>query len=78
MEIEKRTRWDGSSKTYTLDCNNCEWYRRIGRRELCGWGIAFKYLIRTNNSRRCEIKNRGAPENQSIKYLDKLLENAMD
>ena len=73
MRIPKMSRWDGSSKAYTKNCNTCEAYRKITGKELCGWGIAFKYLERTANQRKCELINKKQPQNNSLKYLDKLI-----
>ena len=76
MEIPKRyTRWDGSYKQLTKDCNNCEWYRKTNSNELCGWGIAFKYLTPTEKPRKCEVKNRKQNFEPSVKYLDDILKN---
>jgi len=75
MEIPKRKhqRWDGDYKLLTKDCFNCEFYREIDKKELCGWGVAFKYLCKTEKPRKCEVKNRGIGEYviHSVEYLDK-------
>ena len=87
MKIPKRPyqRWDGELKYYTKDCNNCEWYRKINNEELCGWGISFKYLIRIEKPRMCEVKNRKQSQPISARYLDEVIKegltkikNAMD
>ncbi len=79
MEIPKRNRWDGGIKNHTKNCGQCEFYRKIGGNELCGWGIAFKYLVQPKKMKECEVKNRdmkkdrdGFEETHSIKYLDKI------
>ncbi len=58
MEIPKRTCWDGGYKYKTEDCETCEYYRQINEKEICGWGVAFKYLCQRKNPRKCEVKNR--------------------
>jgi hypothetical protein len=80
MNIPKRfyQRWEGETKLRTKDCDGCDFYRKIDGKELCGWGVAFKYLERTGKPRKCEVRNRPARENQSIKYLDEFIKNAMD
>lgn len=75
--IPKRpySRWDGGTNYQTKDCESCPFYRKISRDDLCGWGIAFKYLAKTEDPKKCEIRNRNrpAPREQSIKYLDELI-----
>ncbi len=82
MEIPKRhwSRWDGGRKNYTKDCDACEFYRKIEGEELCGWGVAFKYLVLPEKMRKCEVKNRdikkdayGFEGTHSVKYLDKII-----
>jgi len=76
MEIPKRhyQRWDGGANYYTKDCDQCEFYRKIEDKELCGWGKAFKYLIRNKKPKKCDLLRRELPQKQSIKYLDKIIE----
>jgi hypothetical protein len=81
MEIPKRySRYDRGIKDYTRDCNTCEFYRKIKGEELCGWGVAFKYLIQPKKMKKCEVKNRdmkkdmyGFKETHSVKYLDEII-----
>ena len=72
--IKERDRWDGSVKLLTKDCANCEFYKQIKEKELCGIGKAFKYLAQTSNPRKCEVKDRERMYNQthnpSINYLN--------
>jgi len=74
MAIPRRNgmQWDGNSKRYTTDCKKCSLYRKIDGRELCGWGVAFKYLESVDNPQKCEIRNRDPPANQPIKYLEEI------
>lgn len=80
MKIPKRFGiiWDGGYKDYTKDCHGCEWYRKIDNQELCGWGVAFKYLITIEKPRKCGIKNREQTPYASVRYLDEVIKNAMD
>jgi len=69
-------RWDGGLIYKTKNCNNCDFYRKINNQNLCGWGVAFKYLIEKEKPKACEIKNR--PEEtymtqHSLEYLDSLV-----
>ncbi len=75
MDVPKRhwVRYDGFHKSLTQDCDGCEWYRKIVGEELCGWGEAFKYLVKTENPRKCEVKSREQEPNPSVKYIDKIL-----
>jgi len=76
MKIPRRywvSRWEGSYKDYTKNCDGCEWYRKIDDKELCGWGKAFKYLVRTEKRRQCQIIDRKQEFIPSAKYLDELV-----
>jgi hypothetical protein len=72
--IKKRNRWDGLIKLLTKDCYNCEFYKKIKEKELCGIGESFKYLVATQNPKRCEVKDRkemySQGKNPSINYLN--------
>lgn len=75
MVIPKRSwqRWDGGWKKYASNCDGCDFYRRIGDDELCGYGVAFKYLGRDGKPRKCEIRNIGiGAHDNSIEYLDRI------
>lgn len=67
--------WDGGYKYKTKNCEGCEFYREINNKELCGWGVAFKYLDKSKKFRKCGIKNKKPPKNNSIKYLDDVIED---
>jgi len=76
MEIPKRRyeQWDGGSKYLTIDCPQCDWYREIKGMKLCGWGEAFKYLVKRKSPRKCEVKNREQKSFEpSTKYLDGII-----
>jgi len=77
IRIERRPGedWDGSDKLFTKDCPRCEWYRKIGRQDLCGWGKAFKYLFKVEKPRKCEVRNRKFESwKHSVEYLDEIIE----
>lgn len=69
--------WDGSYKYYTKNCDRCNFYRKIDDKELYGWGVAFKYLARNNQSRKCEFKDKDINDYHSIKYLDEIIGNQL-
>lgn len=58
--IPRRTyqRWDGGLIYRTKDCDSCDFYREINNQNLCGWGVAFKYLVEKEKPKKCEIRNR--------------------
>ncbi len=68
-------RYDGFTKLKTKDCKRCEWYRENSDAELCGWGEAFKYLVKTEKPRKCEVKNRKQEGLlvHSVGYIDEIL-----
>ena len=67
-------RWDGGYKYFTKNCIECDYYRVIEGESLCGKGKAFTYLVKTENRRKCNIKDRDI-EDSSVNYLDKLIKN---
>jgi hypothetical protein len=72
----KNQRWDGRLIYQTKDCDSCNFYRKIKGNELCGWGVAFKYLVQKEKPRKCEIRNRpqeGYYTHHSLEYLDNLV-----
>jgi len=72
----KDQRWDGQLIYLTKDCKSCDFYRNIFEKDLCGWGVAFKYLVQKEKSRKCEIKNRLNERywtHHSLEYLDSLV-----
>lgn len=68
----KYQRWDGEVIYFTKNCNGCEFYRKMNKDNLCGWGIAFKYLTPRGKLKKCEIKNRQLEKfaEHSVLYLD--------
>ena len=67
-------RWDGSHKNSTENCDNCNYYRLIELRDLCGGGKAFKYLTRVEKPGKCNMKNKKIKD-RSMHYLDEVLSN---
>ena len=72
-EVPVRERWDGGSKYHTKDCARCGFHRKMAYDEMCGWGAAFKYLVRKEKERRCEVKDRKPVEYPSVEYLDRMI-----
>ncbi len=76
MGIPKRhyQRWDGGYKNLTNNCSECRFYRRIKDNQLCGWGIAFKYLIKPEKTlRKCDLSEREQTKYPSFTYLDEVI-----
>jgi hypothetical protein len=63
------SRWDGSAKIFTKDCSTCIYHVNINRRDICGWGVAFKYIERAENTRRCMLVGREPPRQSFLQYL---------
>ena len=69
-------RWDGGLIYRTKDCEGCDFYRNINNQSLCGFGVAFKYLVEREKPKKCEIKNRPIETcwtHHSLEYLDNLI-----
>ena len=68
------SRWDGGGVYYTKDCPGCPFYRALkdGEEniEVCGWGVAFKFLDRRERVRRCDLLRREKPRNPSHARID--------
>ena len=77
-EIPKRpgSVWDGASIYRTKDCDGCRYHRAYNSYELCGVGIAFKYLIQRGNPMKCQLIDRlyGMWERErAVHYLDEIV-----
>ncbi len=77
--IPKRSwcRYDGEGKWLTKECReDCNWYRKIGCTEYCGWGEHFKILLEGEKKIACEVKNRKveSPHHFSVIYIDEMIE----
>ncbi|MCF7910735.1 hypothetical protein K9L16_03620 [Candidatus Pacearchaeota archaeon] len=77
----KYRRWDGKLKNLTSDCEGCGFYRKVTfpeyAQKLCGFGVEFKVLEKTEKLTRCRIRNR-TPKKNSIDYLDKIIPIALE
>ncbi len=78
-EIPKRSggTWDGSRIYKTKDCDDCRYHRTYNGYELCGVGIAFKYLTFRSNPMRCNLveRLRGLWESdRAVLYLDEIID----
>ena len=69
--IKRRSyqRWDGDLKNKTKNCEKCNFYVEFWDKEICGWGVAFKYLSGSENLRKCEYFGKEPPENNSLNYV---------
>jgi hypothetical protein len=61
--------WDGNVKIYTKDCSHCNYHKNIKSRDVCGWGVSFKYLQASGNPRRCQVISKPVPKYNSLAYL---------
>ena len=68
-------RWDGCSKGFTKDCESCEAYFQIKEFEVCGWGMAFKYLSRKRKRKKCNIKDKTPINKETMEYLEEIIKN---
>ena len=75
-EIQKRpwSVWDGASIYRTKDCDGCIYYRNINEYEICGAGLAFKYLTEREGPRKCTIIKR-VSSTPSVSYLDEIMKD---
>lgn len=75
MEIPPREGYDdGRSKHYTPQCEGCQFYRLIDKKDLCGKGKGFAYLFRLKHRDvGCTIIGRVVDYRPSAKYLDQLI-----
>jgi hypothetical protein len=48
------SRWDGSYKQFTKNCEGCPAYKKIDDDEICLNGWAWKRLMRVDNPRKCQ------------------------
>lgn len=68
------SRWDGNLKYITKDCGGCQFYRELkdGEEEmkLCGWGVAYKFLVQRERPRKCDLFRREPQGNHSIDRID--------
>ena len=63
--------YDGNSKSYTADCPGCELNLKhpINDRDACYWGVAWKYLIKTDKPRKCALKIEESPRKRAYNEL---------
>lgn len=69
--IKRRSsyRWDGELKSKTKNCDECNLKIDFWDKEVCCWGISFKYLCNGENLRKCEYFGKKTPENNSLEYV---------
>jgi hypothetical protein len=61
-------RWDGESKNKTKNCDSCIFKVYFYDKEICAWGVAFKY-IGGEPTRKCEYIGKEPPKNNSLEYV---------
>ncbi len=71
MKRRPYQRWDGDIKSKTKNCEVCEFEVDFLDREICAWGVAFKYLSGTESDglRKCEYFGKEPLENNSLAYV---------
>lgn len=69
-EMKRRPgmRWDGDLKNKTKDCDECKFKFDFHDREVCAWGVAFKYVV-GEPTRKCEYFGKEPPKNNSFEYV---------
>ena len=58
--------WDGSAKSFTRLCPECDFYRKFDSEDRCYWGIAYKVLDRTKTLSYCQLENKPSPKREPI------------
>lgn len=69
MKRRSGMRWDGETKNKTKNCNDCNFKINFYDKEICSWGVAFKYIMGETNLRKCEYFGREPPKNNSYEYV---------
>jgi len=46
--------WNGTSKQYTRNCTNCDYYKKIEDVGFCFFGKAWKVLNEVDHPRKCQ------------------------
>lgn len=53
--------WDGKTKSFTIFCPECEFYRTTSIEDRCYWGVAYKVLDKTKILSYCQLTNKPSP-----------------
>jgi hypothetical protein len=69
MKRRSEMNWDGELKNKTKNCIDCKFKIDFDDKEICSWGVAFKYLSGENPSRKCEYFGKEPPKNNSQEYV---------
>lgn len=71
MKRRSHSKWDGDTKNKTKNCNECNFKVDFWDKEICSWGVAFKYLSgkESDGLRKCEYFGKKPPENSSFEYV---------
>ncbi len=75
--IKRRSthRGDGEIKNKTKNCEACQYHVNFWEKEVCGWGVSFKYLSEIKNPKKCEYFKKEPPENNSFEYVKYVVQN---
>jgi hypothetical protein len=68
MSLPKGSRWDGTPKGWTKNCETCEYHVEIEEKHYCGAGVAYKELVQVEKPKGCVILGR-KPEYRSVEFL---------
>ena len=70
-----KSRWDGEFIYHTKNCLSCNFYKRIehdkDKIEVCGWGVAFKFLYTKEKMKKCDLLRREQTKDPSIERIDR-------
>ncbi len=69
MKRRSRMSWDGETKNKTKNCIDCKFRVDFHDKEICAWGVAFKYVVGEENLRKCEYFGKEPPEKNSYEYV---------
>lgn len=52
--LNPTSRWNGTYKDLTKDCEGCDFYKIVDKEPRCYQGIAWKYLVKGKKLRKCQ------------------------
>jgi hypothetical protein len=58
--------WDGSAKSFTKLCSECDVHREIDNESRCYWGVAYKVLDKTKILSYCQLIGRPSPRKERL------------
>ena len=66
IETEISSRWNGSTKDLTINCQGCEYYINKNKESRCYWGIAYKRLEVPDRLKKCQVINKPSPRKEYL------------